>query len=58
MIAKHVPMRSLGKFDFAGLVNYVTDAQKTKRQDKAKGRRGRLLRGCLHSAKVHEYTSQ
>lgn len=28
MIAKHVPMRSLGKSDFAGLVNYVTDAQR------------------------------
>ena len=27
MIAKHVPMRSLGKSDFAGLVRYVTDAQ-------------------------------
>lgn len=27
MIAKHVPMRSLGKSDFAGLVNYVTDRQ-------------------------------
>jgi len=27
MIAKHVPMRSLGKSDFAGLVNYVTDTQ-------------------------------
>ncbi|QKQ47069.1 TraI/MobA(P) family conjugative relaxase [Achromobacter denitrificans] len=27
MIAKHVPMRSLGKSDFAGLVSYVTDAQ-------------------------------
>ena len=27
MIAKHVPIRSLGKSDFAGLVNYVTDAQ-------------------------------
>nr|WP_321266050.1 TraI/MobA(P) family conjugative relaxase [Alcaligenes faecalis] len=27
MIAKHVPMRSLGKSDFASLVNYVTDAQ-------------------------------
>lgn len=27
MIAKHVAMRSLGKSDFAGLVNYVTDAQ-------------------------------
>ncbi len=27
MIVKHVPMRSLGKSDFAGLVNYVTDAQ-------------------------------
>lgn len=27
MIAKHVPMRSLGKSDFAGLVNYVTDGQ-------------------------------
>ncbi|WP_278455514.1 TraI/MobA(P) family conjugative relaxase [Sutterella wadsworthensis] len=27
MITKHVPMRSLGKSDFAGLVNYVTDAQ-------------------------------
>lgn len=27
MIAKHVPMRSLGKSDFAGLVNYVTDEQ-------------------------------
>lgn len=27
MIAKHVPMRSLGKSDFAGLVNYITDAQ-------------------------------
>lgn len=27
MIAKHVSMRSLGKSDFAGLVNYVTDAQ-------------------------------
>lgn len=27
MIAKHVPIRSLGKSDFASLVNYVTDAQ-------------------------------
>jgi len=27
VIAKHVPMRSLGKSDFAGLVNYLTDAQ-------------------------------
>ncbi|WP_394065481.1 TraI/MobA(P) family conjugative relaxase [Alcaligenes sp. WGS1538] len=27
MIAKHVPMRSLGKSDFAGLMNYVTDVQ-------------------------------
>ena len=27
MIAKHVPMRSLGKSDCAGLVRYVTDAQ-------------------------------
>lgn len=27
MIAKHVPMRSLGKSDFAGLVKYITDAQ-------------------------------
>ncbi|MDX6018613.1 TraI/MobA(P) family conjugative relaxase [Shewanella indica] len=32
MIAKHVPMRSLGKSDFAGLVEYITDAQsKTER---------------------------
>ncbi len=27
MIAKHVPMRSQGKSDFAGLVNYITDHQ-------------------------------
>ena len=27
MIAKHVPMRSVGKSDFAGLVSYITDAQ-------------------------------
>ncbi|MET0028520.1 MAG: TraI/MobA(P) family conjugative relaxase [Candidatus Thiodiazotropha sp.] len=27
MIAKHVPMRSLGKSDFAGLVDYLTDEQ-------------------------------
>lgn len=27
MIAKHVPMRTLGKSDFAGLVQYITDAQ-------------------------------
>ena len=27
MIAKHVPMRSLGKSDFAGLVDYITDPQ-------------------------------
>lgn len=27
MIAKHVPMRSLGKSDFAGLVRYISDAQ-------------------------------
>lgn len=27
MIAKHVPMRSLGKSDFAGQANYITDAQ-------------------------------
>ena len=27
MILKHVPMRSLGKSDFAGLANYITDAQ-------------------------------
>jgi hypothetical protein len=32
MIAKHVPMRSLGKSDFAGLVEYICDAQsKTER---------------------------
>lgn len=32
MIAKHVSMRSLGKSDFAGLVNYITDEQnKTER---------------------------
>lgn len=32
MIAKHVPIRSLGKSDFAGLVNYITDEQdKTER---------------------------
>jgi hypothetical protein len=28
MIAKYVPTRSLVKSDFAGLVNYVTDAAK------------------------------
>lgn len=27
MIVKHVPMRSQGKSDFAGLVNYITDQQ-------------------------------
>lgn len=27
MILKHVPMRSLGKSDFAGLANYITDEQ-------------------------------
>ncbi|EOV4287852.1 TraI/MobA(P) family conjugative relaxase [Escherichia coli] len=27
MILKHVPMRSPGKSDFAGLANYITDAQ-------------------------------
>ena len=27
MIAKHVPMRSLGKSDFAALAKYITDAQ-------------------------------
>ena len=27
MIAKHVPMRSAGKSDFAGLVRYITDEQ-------------------------------
>ncbi|MCV5214384.1 relaxase/mobilization nuclease domain-containing protein, partial [Escherichia coli] len=27
MIAKHVPMRSQGKSDLAGLVNYITDHQ-------------------------------
>ncbi|WP_179095076.1 relaxase/mobilization nuclease domain-containing protein, partial [Burkholderia pseudomallei] len=27
MIAKHVPMRSLGKSDFAGLVKYITADQ-------------------------------
>jgi len=27
MIIKHVPMRSLGKSDFAGLANYITDTQ-------------------------------
>lgn len=32
MIAKHVPIRSLGKSDFAGLVKYITDEQgKTER---------------------------
>lgn len=32
MIAKHVPMRSLGKSDFAGLADYITDTQgKTER---------------------------
>ncbi|WP_026130401.1 TraI/MobA(P) family conjugative relaxase [Methylotuvimicrobium buryatense] len=32
MIAKHVPMRSPGKSDFAGLADYITDAQeKTER---------------------------
>jgi len=28
LIAKHVPMRSLGKSDFASLVDYITDEQK------------------------------
>ncbi|MCG7988211.1 MAG: relaxase/mobilization nuclease domain-containing protein [Candidatus Thiodiazotropha weberae] len=28
MITKHVPMRSLGKSDFAGLVDYITDEQR------------------------------
>jgi hypothetical protein len=27
VIAKHVPMRSLAKSDFAGLVEYITDEQ-------------------------------
>ena len=27
MIAKHVPMKSIGKSDFAGLVKYITDEQ-------------------------------
>ncbi|MEC4748594.1 TraI/MobA(P) family conjugative relaxase [Methylomicrobium sp. Wu6] len=32
MIAKHIPMRSLGKSDFASLVDYITDEQeKTER---------------------------
>lgn len=32
MIAKHIPMRSVGKSNFAGLVQYITDAQsKTER---------------------------
>jgi hypothetical protein len=32
LIAKHVPMRSLGKSDFAGLADYITDNQeKTER---------------------------
>jgi hypothetical protein len=32
LIAKHVPMRSLGKSDFAGLADYITDTQgKTER---------------------------
>lgn len=32
MIAKHIPMRSLGKSDFAGLVRYISDKQdKTER---------------------------
>jgi methyl coenzyme M reductase gamma subunit len=32
VIAKHVPIRSLGKSDFAGLVSYITDEQdKTER---------------------------
>ena len=32
MIAKHVPMRTVGKSDFADLVDYITDAQdKTER---------------------------
>jgi len=32
LIAKHVPMRSLGKSDFAGLADYITDEQeKTER---------------------------
>ena len=32
MIAKHVPMRSLAKSDFAELVEYITDEQdKTER---------------------------
>jgi hypothetical protein len=32
LIAKHVPMRSLGKSDFAGLADYITDDQeKTER---------------------------
>ena len=27
MIAKHVPMKTVQKSDFAGLVKYITDAQ-------------------------------
>ena len=36
MIAKHVPMRSLGKSDFAGLVQYITDAQSKTELDMAR----------------------
>ena len=32
MIVKHVPMRSLGKRDFASLANYITDAQSKDRR--------------------------
>ncbi len=32
MIAKHEPMRSLGKSEFAGPANYITDAQSKDRR--------------------------
>jgi hypothetical protein len=51
MIAKHVPMRSLGKSDFAGLVEYITDAQ-----SKTNGwaRCSHELRGRHRAGRHHE----
>ncbi|XAW89875.1 hypothetical protein ABDK09_09830 [Vibrio sp. CDRSL-10 TSBA] len=61
MIVKHIPMRSTHKSDFAGLINYLTDAQsKEHRLGHVKltklprrFRPGRNQRSACHSAVEH-----
>ena len=60
MIAKHVAIRSLGKSDFAGLVDYITDEQdKAERLGYAGNEAARsYLNGDIDAAAAAEYLTR